>query len=133
MQHPRTKRALAAILGLGLAAASISPALAQSSDKAPAATEQGGQAAAEYSENDLKAFAVAALEVRRIRESFTPKVEAAETPEQRQEISKEATDQMVKAVEKHGLTAQKYNNIYADSQSNEQLAERVNQHLREAQ
>lgn len=134
MQHVRSRRCLAAVLGLGLAVASISPAAAQSgassSPAKPGASEQGQ---AQYSDEDLKAFAVAALEVRQIRESYTPKVQQADTPQKRQEISKEATDKMVEAVEKHGLSAQKYNNIYSASQNDPSLADRVNKHLRDAQ
>lgn len=136
MRHLRSRRCLAAILGLGLAAASVAPAAAQSgaatrpADPAsPGAVQQQSQ----YSDDDLKAFAVAALEVRQIREDYTPKVQSADSPEKRQTISREATDRMVEAVEKHGLTAEKYNNIYAASQSDPTLAERVNQHLRDAQ
>ena len=39
-----------------------------------------------YSDNELKSFALAALNVQRIRNVYLPKLEAAQTPEQEWEV-----------------------------------------------
>lgn len=88
------------------------------------------QPAPSYSDDELKSFAVAALEVQRINDAYLPKLKTASTPEEQQRVEKTATDEMVKAVEKEGMTVDKYKQIMNHAQSDPQIAERVMQHIK---
>lgn len=105
---------------------------------APATTAQPAspgvpQAAPSYSDAELKTFAVAALEVLRINDLYLPKLKMATTPEEQRQVEKTATDEMVKAVEKEGLTVDKYKEIMTHAEANPEVAERVMKHMKDAQ
>jgi hypothetical protein len=111
--------------GLG---ASLAPMTAA---QTPAPSIQ--QPAPAYSEDELKTFAVAALEVLRINDVYLPKLKMATTPEQQQQVERTASDEMVKAVEKEGLSVAKYKEIMSHAEANPDIAQRVMKHMKEAQ
>src|SRR5262245_45796879 len=80
-------------------------AFAQASD---APVTESPQQALSYSDAELKSFTLAALNVQRIKGLYQPKLEAAKTPEQEQEVRKAATSEMVQAIESEGMTVSKY-------------------------
>lgn len=86
-----------------------------------------------YSDDELKTFAVAALEVLRINDMYLPKLKMAATPEEQRQVEKTATDEMVKAVEKEGLTVDKYKEIMSQAEANPEIAERVMKHMKDVQ
>lgn len=89
--------ALAAMLALA-----APPALAQQQPAAPAET---------LSQEQLKAFADAALDVQRVRAEFDGQMQAAESPEEAARLQQEAQEQATQAVESQGLTAGEYTAI----------------------
>lgn len=105
---------------------------------APAASAQATppkaeQPAPSYSDAELKSFAVAALQVQRINDVYLPKLKSAGTPEEQKQVEKTATAEMVKAVEKEGMSVDKYKQIMNHAQSNPEIAERVMQHIKSVQ
>ncbi|MGQ0522456.1 MAG: DUF4168 domain-containing protein [Betaproteobacteria bacterium] len=109
-------------------AASLAPITAA---QTPAPSIQ--QPAPAYSEDELKTFAVAALEVLRINDAYLPKLKMAATPEQQQQVERTASDEMVKAVEKEGMSVAKYKEIMSHAEANPEIAQKVIKHMKEAQ
>jgi hypothetical protein len=131
--NPRS-RFLMMSLCAALAAAWASAAAAQTTAPGtPRPAPQVQQPAPNYSEDELKTFAVAALEVLRINDLYLPKLKMAATPEEQQQVEKTATDEMVKAVQKQGLTVDKYKEIMTHAEANPEIADRVMKHMKAAQ
>lgn len=87
------------------------------------------QQAAPISEGQLKSYAVAAAEVQRISASFQPRIRAADTPADRQQVQQEALDQMADAVRANGFSVQQYNQITQRVQADPQLSRRLQNYL----
>ena len=116
-----TASVAAALLALGVAA---TPALGQS-EQAPAAPS--------ISDEQLDQFAEAALAVNRIGQQYASQLQAAENEEQAQEIRAEAQEEMVQAVEEEGLTVDRYNEIYAAAENDEEVNAAIQALLQEKQ
>lgn len=121
----------ASALALALSAGGAPLAAAQSSGAAkptpPAA------AAASITDQELKSFAVAALEVKKINDSYRPRYQAAGTPAEKQQVQKEATEKMSSAVQQKGLTVDKYNQIVRVAQADPEVAKTIDDYARQAQ
>ena len=89
------------------------------------------EGSASFSDTDLKSFVIAALEVERISDTYLPKLKAAKTPEEQQQVENAASREMVKAVENKGMSIDKYQEIATEAQANPAVAERVKQHIRD--
>lgn len=101
----------------------------------PIARAQGGASpsqppALSYSDDELRSFVVAALEVQRINNTYLPKLQAATTPEEQQQVREEASVEMVQAVEKNGLSVDKYKEILDQARTNPEVASRVKEHVK---
>ena len=90
------------------------------------------QQTSSYSDTELKSFALAALNVQRIRNVYLPKLEAAQTPEQEWEVREAAADEMVQAIEGEGMTVGQYREISSQVRQRLELAQRVQKHVRDA-
>jgi hypothetical protein len=90
------------------------------------------QQTSSYSDTELKSFALAAINVVRIRNLYLPKLESAKTPEEVQEVRKAATDEMVQAIESVGMTVDDYTAISKQVRENSEIAKRVQEHVRDA-
>ena len=90
------------------------------------------QQTSSYSDTELKSFALAALNVQRIRNVYLPKLEAAQTPEQEWEVREAAADEMVQAIEGEGMTVGQYREISNQVRQRPELAKRVQEHIRGA-
>ena len=88
--------------------------------------------AAAYSDAELKSFAGAVVEVHRINDAYIPKLQAANTPDEEQQIEAAALREMVQAVEKEGISVEKYEEILTQAQNNRDVAHRLKQPLRDA-
>lgn len=115
-------RCAAAAAALTLA----SPALAQAS----AAAAQPQQAVA-VSEEQLRSFANAWLDLSRIDRQFAPRMEGA-SAEQKQALQEEAQATMVAAVERHDLDAPTFNMIAAAAEQDPEMARKIGEYAREA-
>jgi len=110
--------------------ASWTPIASAQAPDAPAIEPQ--QQASSYSDAELKSFALAAINVVRIRNLYLPQLESAQTPEQEQEVRKAATDEMVQAIESEGVTVDQYTEISKQVRESSEIAKRVQEHLRDA-
>jgi hypothetical protein len=107
------------VLGLALAPA-VSAQVAQ---PAAAQSEQS------YSDDQLKSFAAAVLQVARLHDQFQPQLELARTPQDQQLVVMVATEAMVNAVENTGMTVDEYDRLLAQAQADPSLADRVRGHI----
>src|SRR5437588_11057853 len=88
------------------------------------------QSKATYSDAELKSFAAAAVDVHRINSNYLPKLADANPDEQRQ-IEKQALQETTQAVERQGLTSDKYDAILTAAQTKPDVAKKVEQYLNE--
>jgi hypothetical protein len=104
------------------------PPSAESSDDRSSAPEP----ASAYSDAELKSFAGAVVEVHRINDAYIPRLQAASTPDEEQQLETAALREMVQAVEKEGISVEKYEEILTKAQTNRDIAYRLKQPLRDA-
>lgn len=110
------------VTGSSLAAAQAAGAQEQPAEAAPSPTQQ-----------DLKAYAVARLEVLRVSKSYRPQIEAAKSADEAKAVQQEAMQEMVKVVQNNGLSVEKYNEITGTMQNNPEVAKQVEGYIAEAQ
>ena len=82
------------------------------------------------SRQELETFAVAAVEVQRISDDYQLKFSASATPQEREQIQREATDKMAQAVEGKGMTVDQYNEVARTAQADPHVAEQINEYVR---
>lgn len=116
----------AAAIAVGLAWTPLASAQAA----APAAPITAPQSI-DFTDADLKSFAVAVIHVSQINDTYLPVYQAAKTPEEQQLVEQKATDEMVQAVKNQGMTVEKYQEILTHAKANPQVANRVDQLIRE--
>jgi hypothetical protein len=116
-------------VGIALGIASAPLALAQAAP--PAAPVTVPQSATDFTDADLKSFAVAVIQVSQINDTYLPVFQAAKTPEEQLLVEQKATDEMVQAVKSQGMSVERYQEILTHAKSNPQVANRVDQLIRE--
>ncbi len=77
------------------------------------------------SDSDLRAFAKAYVDYHKIRQTYEPRVSKAENPNEKDKIQKEGNSKVKQALEKHGLTAQSYNQLFAAVNGNATLRQKA--------
>lgn len=87
------------------------------------------QSATNYSESELKSFATAAIEVRKIQIAYAPQYQGATSAEEQQQVQQTAVEEMARAIQKEGISVDKYNEIVGQIRTNPGIAERVRGHL----
>jgi hypothetical protein len=113
-----------AALGVAFGAASLTPAHAQA-QQAPAPAQ--APAASSYSDDQLRSFAVATLQIQEVGQEYQPRMEAAESTEQQQQLAQEANAQMVQIVEQvEGITVPEYNEIAEAARANPEIMQQIN-------
>jgi hypothetical protein len=113
----------AIVLGIALGIGPTAIIWAQDTKPQASPSEQ------DFSEQKLKQFVMAALEVQRINDEYMPKMKTASTPEQRKEIESEALGKMEKAVTDKGLTVDSYKEIYNAARNDPEIAKRIGKHV----
>ena len=83
-----------------------------------------------YSEQELHSFAVAVLEVERIKASYAPKL--AQNLREQAQVKQAASLELLMALKQHGMSVDKYQEMLASVQSNPQLADKVNEFLKKS-
>lgn len=107
------------LLAFGVA----SPALSQDT---PTPTTPGMSAAADnFSDTQLQNFISASRKVVAISQEYTPKIEAAASENEREQIFREADDKMVSAVREEGLSVEEFNTINHRIPHDPQLEQRI--------
>lgn len=139
MNIKRTSIIALTAIGLSMPAAGVS--LAQEAAPAPAApgTQQPAAqqpAAQEFGDETLRSFAVAFLATEEISQRYAPQLEeakAAQDQTKMQEIQREASQEMVTAVEGvEGITVQEYTAVMQAAQTDPQLAQKLTDFIGEA-
>jgi hypothetical protein len=125
----RSVLSVATIIAATALAAPI--ALAQSQQQQPAPQGQQREPAASVTDQDIVAFVAAAKEVRQLNQTWVPRVqEAAKKGKQEEESArKEALTEMTQAVQKNGLSVDRYQEIYAIAQADPEVARKVREKM----
>jgi hypothetical protein len=84
----------------------------------PAGAQSGGSG---ISEKELQAFARAYTDVQRIRLQYEPSLQKTKDPKQAERIHQEADSKIKATLDRQGLTVDRYNQIYAAVNKNEEL------------
>lgn len=77
------------------------------------------------SDKDIRAFAKAYVEYQKLRQIYEPRLNRAQDPKEKEQIQREGDLKVKEALEKHGLTPQSYNRLFAAVNGNEQLRQRA--------
>lgn len=80
-----------------------------------------------FSDQDLQACAKAFVAVEKIQEKHQAALDSGQELAQAQQAQHEANTEMIKAIEKEGLTAKTYNQILLTAQNDAALAQKLNQ------
>jgi len=113
-------------------APSSSPEITSPSAESPDDPSSLSEPAPPSSDAELKSFAGAVVEVHRINDAYIPKLQAASTPDEEQQLETAALHEMVQAVEKEGISVEKYEEILTKAQTNLDIAHRLKRPLRDA-
>jgi hypothetical protein len=79
----------------------------------------------EPSQDQIQAFASAALQVQQIRSKWQTRMQEANSAEKAQELQVQAATEMVSAVQERGLTVETYKAIATAARDNPELAGRI--------
>jgi hypothetical protein len=90
-----------------------------------ASKQESSTAQPAVSDKDLRAFAKAYVEYHRIKQNYEPKLKATKDEKSKQQIEKEGNEKVRHALEKQGLTPQKYNQLFAAVNGNPQLRQKA--------
>jgi len=83
-----------------------------------------------YSEQELRSFAVALLEVERIKSTYAPKL--AQNLREQAQVKQAASLELLTALKQQGMSVDKYQEMLATVQSDPQLAGKVNDYLKKS-
>ena len=86
---------------------------------------------AAVSDQDIKAFAAAASEVRQLQNVWIPKVEEAgkQGPEAQLKVRQQAIAEMTQAVQKNGLSVDRYQEIYQIAQADPEVQRKIRENM----
>src|SRR5262245_29492959 len=79
----------------------------------------------EPSQDQLKSFASAVLQIQQIRSKWQTRMQAADSDEKTKEFQTQASTEMVSAVNETELTVETYKAIAAAARDNPELADRI--------
>jgi hypothetical protein len=85
---------------------------------------------AAYSDQELRSFAVAVLEVERIKSSYAPKL--AQNLREQAQLKQAASLELLLALKQQGMSVDKYQEMLAQVQSNPDLADKVDENLKKS-
>jgi hypothetical protein len=112
------------MFGLALGSSYISSvAVVRAQAKAPAQrvpAEQG-----EIRDKELKAFAKSYVEFHKLRKVYEPQLSVAKTPQEKGRIEQEAVAKFGAALEREGLTMERYGALFQTVSADERLREKV--------
>ena len=114
-------------LALGLLIALLYGAAVATAVEAPAKPSD----ASGLSDKELKAFAKAYVDYQNIRRTYAPALEQAKDPARKKQIEQEANTRIKRSLDAQGLSVTRYNQIFAQVNSNPPLRKRVLQQVEE--
>lgn len=120
-----------AAMTTALTVGAVSTAQAQQPQQSPQLRAQ--QPA--VSDKEIQAFAAAATDVRQLNQKWIPRVQAAaqQGPDAEQKARQEAMAEMTQAVQKKGLTIDRYNSILQQAQADPEVQRKVQQRMQPKQ
>ena len=122
----RLRTATTAAAAVSLALAPLAPALAQETANDDQTQQETQMEQAQITDDKLESFLDAAIEVQTLTESYTPRVQAAESEAEQKALVEEANAQIRGAVEEvDGITIEEYIEIGEAAQSDPGLAQRI--------
>jgi len=104
--------------------------LAETDTQESAPADQSAQSepsSSSYSDQELRSFAVAVLEVERIKSSYAPKL--AQNLREQAQVKQAASLELLMALKQQGMSVDKYQEMLSSVQSDPQLADKVNEYL----
>ncbi|WP_426122343.1 DUF4168 domain-containing protein [Pararhizobium sp. PWRC1-1] len=108
-----------------------SPAFAQGATEPQATQPMQGTAPAAISDQKIEAFAVAYLQVDKVRQDYAAKIGAEKDATNKQKLQNEANKQMINAVEKSpDMSLDEYKTIITAAQTNPDVAKKVQEKLK---
>ena len=108
------------LFSMALTGAMISPSVAQEMPQAPGSVPSKG-----IGDSDLRAFAKAYIEFEKIRGEYEPRLNTANSQQEKVAVQQEAVAKLNKAAESEGLTMQQYGALYQTVSVDPQLREKV--------
>ena len=114
-----------AALSAVLACMAVPPAQAQQQQPQPPQGQP--QQPQQVSDKEIETFAAAAIEVRQLNKQWAPKVEAAakESHEAGEAVRRQALMEMAQAVERKGMSVDRYEQIFAVAQSDRDVRRKI--------
>ncbi|NLS08231.1 DUF4168 domain-containing protein [Rhizobium sp. P32RR-XVIII] len=121
----------AAVFSLMIFSPASASEVAQAQQKQPMQGQADGNgAAAAVSDQKLEAFAVAYLQVDKVRQEYSAKIGAMSDEGAKQKLQTEASEQMVKAVEASpDMSVEEYTSILKAAQNDPALAKKVQEKM----
>ncbi len=108
-----------------------SPAFAQGAAEPQGTQPMQGTAPAVISDQKIEAFAVAYLQVDKVRQDYAAKIGAEKDATNKQKLQNEANKQMINAVEKSpDMSLDEYKTIITAAQTNPDVAKKVQEKLK---
>jgi hypothetical protein len=108
-----------------------SPAFAQGAAEPQATQPMQGTAPAAISDQKIEAFAVAYLQVDKVRQDYAAKIGAEKDAVGKQKLQNEANKQMINAVEKSpDMSLDEYKTIITAAQTDPDVAKKVQEKLK---
>lgn len=108
-----------------------SPAFAQGAAEPQATQPMQGTAPAAISDQKIEAFAVAYLQVDKVRQDYAAKIGAEKDAVSKQKLQNEANKQMINAVEKSpDMSLDEYKTIITAAQTDPDVAKKVQEKLK---
>jgi hypothetical protein len=108
-----------------------SPAFAQGAAEPQATQPMQGTAPAAISDKQIEAFAVAYLQVDKVRQDYAVRIGSEKDATAKQKLQNEANKQMINAVEKSpDMSLEKYKTIITAAQTNPEVAKKVQEKLK---
>jgi hypothetical protein len=83
-----------------------------------------------YSDKELQSFAVAVLEVERIKSSYAPKL--AQNLREQAQLKQAASLELLLALKQQGMSVDKYQEMLGQVQSRPELQDKVNENLKKS-
>jgi hypothetical protein len=127
---PALTRPATALAALLLASVMAVPLSAAAQTAAPASPQAG---TAEFTEDQLKSFAAATLEVEELHQKYSPQIAAAKEPSEQEAIRGQALEEMTEAVRGEGLSIEEYNGIVSQLYADPEMAKTVEAYRSEMQ
>jgi hypothetical protein len=119
-------RSILSITAVMAALTCVAVPAAQAQQQVPPPQGQTSQPQA-ISDKEIETFAAAATEVRQLNKQWTPKLEAAanESKEAEEAVRQQALTEMAQAVERKGMSVDRYEQIFSVAQSDGNIRRKI--------